>query len=247
MKIIISPAKKLTNEIVNISKPTSVQFLTEAKYLINELKKLSVKDIKELMGLSDSLAQLNHHRYQEWDLQSKLVNPAIFMFQGDVYKGLSVDDLSDNDLDFAQQNLRIISGLYGILRPFDIVFPYRLEMGTKMLTKEGRSLYEFWGDKLNKYMSLQMENDEVLINLASNEYSKALKLDLLKNQVITPVFKEFKNGKLKVISIYAKKARGIMSRFIIKNKISSPDELVSFNEEGYVFSNQENGEMLFCR
>ena len=247
MKIIISPAKKLTNETVNISNPTSIDFLNETTYLINELKKLSVKDIQELMGLSDSLAQLNYHRYQEWDLKSKLVNPAIFMFQGDVYKGLSVDRLSDSDLGFAQENLRIISGLYGMLRPFDIVFPYRLEMGTRMVTREGKNLYDFWGDKLNKYLSLQMQHDEVLINLASNEYSKAIKLDMLQNQVITPVFKEYKNGKLKVVSIFAKKARGVMSRFIIKNKISNPEELISFNEDGYVFSNQENGEMLFCR
>jgi len=247
MKIIISPAKKLTAQSIDISNPTSVCFLDETSYLINELKKLSVKDIQQLMGLSDNLAQLNHQRYQQWDLQSKLVNPAIFIFQGDVYKGLAADQLSEDDLSFAQENLRIISGLYGMLRPFDTVFPYRLEMGTKMKTNEGKNLYEFWGNKLHRSLSSQMKDDEFVINLASNEYSKALRLDMFKNQVITPVFKEYKDGKLKVVSIYAKKARGIMSNFIIRNRISDPGELACFNKDGYVFSSQENGEMLFCR
>jgi len=247
MKIIISPAKKLTAKKMSISNPSAIQFSYEAEYLVSQLRDYTVNDIKQLMGLSDKLAKLNHARYQQWDLKSKAVNPAIYMFQGDVYKGLKADQLSYDELVFAQENLRIISGLYGLLKPLDLVFPYRLEMGTKIKTKGGNNLYEFWADKLSKALSSQMQDKEVLVNLASNEYSKALQLDIFKYAIITPVFKDYKNGKLKVISFFAKKARGEMTNFIIKNKITNPGDLKLFANDGYKFSNENNRELLFSR
>jgi len=247
MKIIISPAKKLTAEKISVSNPSEIQFLNETKYLVGQLRGYQVNGIKVLMNLSDNLAKLNYERYQQWDLKSKDVNPAIYMFQGDVYKGLQANQLSDDELAFAQDNLRIISGLYGLLKPLDLVFPYRLEMGTNMPTKDGNTLYEFWSDKLSKALSSQMQEKEELVNLASNEYSKALLLESLSQPIITPVFKDYKNGKLKVISFFAKKARGQMVNFIIKNKITNPGDLKLFAHDGYKFSDEHNGEILFSR
>jgi len=247
MKIIISPAKKLTTEKISANKTSVIQFLNETKYLIGQLKGYKVNEIKQLMGLSDNLARLNHERYQQWDINSKEVNPAIYMFQGDVYKGLKANQFSEDELEFAQDNLRIISGLYGILKPLDLVFPYRLEMGTKMKTKAGKNLYEFWSDKLSKLLSSEMEDEEVLVNLASNEYSKALQLERFKQPIITPIFKDYKNGKLKVISFFAKKARGQMTNFIIKNKIKDPQDVKLFTNDNYAFSEENKGEILFVR
>ena len=247
MKIIISPAKKLTNKIFTAHKNSSIQFLNEATYLVDQLKHYSVNDIKEKMNLSDTLAKLNHDRYQRWDLDAKDINPAIYMFQGDVYKGLKADQFSEEDLDFAQDNLRIISGLYGLLKPLDLIFPYRLEMGTKMKTDTANNLYDFWGDKLYQFLYSEMEPHEALINLASNEYSRALQLEHFSQSVITPVFKDYKNGKLKVISFFAKKARGEMANFIIKNKILETSDLRLFVNDGYKFSEQNGTELLFTR
>ena len=247
MKIIISPAKKLATKKINISNTSKIQFSNEAKYLAEQLRNYSVKDIKELMGLSNNLAELNHARFQQWNLESEEVSPAIYMFQGDVYKGLQADKFSEDEVAFAQENLRIISGLYGLLKPLDLVFPYRLEMGTNMKTKDGDNLYEFWGDKVSKTISFQMQDKEVLVNLASNEYSKALKLESFKQPVITPVFKDYKNGNLKVISFFAKKARGKMANFIITNKITNPEDLKLFTNDGYKFSDENNREILFSR
>ena len=247
MKIIISPAKKLTSERLSVSKDSVIHFQNEASYLVETLRSCTVNDFKKMMSLSDNLAKLNYNRYQRWDLKSKEVGPAIYMFQGDVYKGLKADHLLDHELDFAQKNLRIISGLYGLLKPLDLIFPYRLEMGTKLQTEKGNNLYEFWGDKLNKLLSYDMQDNEVLLNLASKEYSKALQIDDLKHSVITPVFKDYKNGKLKVISFFAKKARGEMANFIITNKITESDDLKLFTNEGYRFAEASNGELLFTR
>jgi len=247
MKIIISPAKKLTTEKISANKTSAIQFLHETKYLVEQLRDYTVDDIKQLMGLSDNLARLNYERYQQWDLDSEEVNPAIYMFQGDVYKGLRADKFSEDEMSFAQDNLRIISGLYGLLKPLDLVFPYRLEMGTKMKTKAGKNLYEFWSDKLSKTLSSEMEDEEVLVNLASNEYSKALQLERFKQPIITPIFKDYKNGKLKVISFFAKKARGEMVNFIIKNKIKDPKDLKAFSSLSYKFSEEDEGNILFVR
>ena len=247
MKIIISPAKKLSTEKVAIKNGSALQFSNEAKYLVNQLKKYKVNEVKKLMSLSDNLAQLNHDRYQQWDLNSDKVNPAIYMFQGDVYQGLKAETFSDTEIEFAQEHLRILSGLYGLLKPLDLVFPYRLEMGTKMQTKAGNNLYDFWGDTLNKALSSEMEDNDVLVNLASNEYSKVLQLEKFKQEIITPIFKDYKNGKLKVISFFAKKARGEMCNFIIKNKVQDPNELKLFQNLGYKFESIENNMLLFVR
>ena len=247
MKIIISPAKKLSKEKINVSKSSKISFLNESQYLVDELQKYSVDDIKKLMSLSDSLARLNYERFQNWDLKSNQVSSAIYMFQGDVYKGLDATQFSDDDLDFAQDNLRIISGLYGLLRPLDLIFPYRLEMGTKLKTKSHNNLYEFWGDKLINFLLSDMQDQEVIVNLASHEYSKAIKLGSLNQKVVTPVFKDYKNGKLKVISFFAKKARGQMANFIITNRITDSSDLKLFSNDGYKFSDMNNGEILFIR
>ena len=245
MKIIISPAKKLATDNF-INKGTSVQFLEETKYLVKELKTYSESDIKSLMKLSDNLAQLNWQRFQDWN--TKDLGQALFMFKGDVYQGLKADTLTNIELDFAQENLRIISGLYGLLKPKDLIFPYRLEMGTKLKTKSGNNLYKFWENSLHLALMSELKNEEEIINLASEEYSKALQLSKFDNPVITPVFKDFKNGKLKVISFYAKKARGEMANFIIKNKITQSENLKSFSNLGYNFSEiTENSEFIFTR
>jgi len=247
MKIIISPAKKLTNEKTTALKISKIEFLNETKYLVNELKKYNLDDLQKLMGLSDSLAKINFERYKQWSLKSQQVSPAIFMFQGDVYKGLKADKFSEKELDFAQNNLRIISGLYGLIKPLDMIFPYRLEMGTHIETSAGNSLYNFWGDKLKNSLLDEMETEEKIVNLASNEYSKALKIDSIKSQVITPVFKDYKNGKLKVISFYAKKARGEMANYIIQNKITNPLDIESFSTDGYKFNSKDEQTLLFIR
>ena len=248
MKIIISPAKKLSDKKLPLKDVSELQFSNEAKYLVKELKNYKVNDIKKLMGLSDNLAQLNYERFQQWDLNSDQVNAAIYMFQGDVYQGLKAETFTANEIDFAQENLRILSGLYGLLKPLDLIFPYRLEMGTKIKTQKGKNLYDFWRDKLSKSLISEMKSTEVLVNLASNEYSKVLKLNDFPNPVITPIFKDYKNGKLKVISFYAKRARGEMCNFIIKNKITNTKNLKIFSNLDYKFSDEnDKGEILFTR
>jgi cytoplasmic iron level regulating protein YaaA (DUF328/UPF0246 family) len=248
MKIIISPAKKLSDKKLPLKDVSELQFSNEAKYLVKELKNYQVNDIKKLMGLSDNLAQLNYERYHQWDLNSDQVNAAIHMFQGDVYQGIKAETLTANEIDFAQENLRILSGLYGLLKPLDLISPYRLEMGTKIKTKKGKNLYDFWGDKIRTILISEMKSTEALVNLASNEYSKVLKLNDFPKPVITPIFKDYKNGKLKVISFYAKRARGEMCNFIIKNKITNTKNLKMFSNLDYKFSDEnDKGEILFTR
>ena len=245
MKIIISPAKKLATDNF-INKGTSIQFSEETICLVNQLKTYTLSDIKDLMKLSDNLAQLNWQRFQNWN--TKDVGQALFMFKGDVYQGLKAETLTNIELDFAQENLRILSGLYGLLKPKDLIYPYRLEMGTKLITKKGNNLYKFWKDKLHQTLLSELKDEEEIINLASQEYSKALHLKKFSNPVITPVFKDFKNGKLKVISFFAKKARGEMANFIIRNKIKKSENLKSFSNLGYQFADEtEKGEFLFTK
>ena len=245
MKIIISPAKKLATDNF-IIKGTSNRFLEETNYLVKELCKYTLSDIKSLMKLSDNLALLNWQRFQDWN--SDGVGQALFMFKGDVYKGLKADTFTNTELEFAQENLRILSGLYGLLKPKDLIFPYRLEMGTKLKNKNGDNLYKFWGDRLHNTLLSDLEKEEEIINLASEEYSKAIQIDKFNNPVITPVFKDFKNGKLKVISFFAKKARGEMVNFIVTNKINNSENLKSFSNLGYQFSEEtEKGVFLFTR
>tara|TARA_B100000767_G_scaffold99969_1_gene95931 strand:- start:8 stop:745 length:738 start_codon:yes stop_codon:yes gene_type:complete len=245
MKIIISPAKKIANDNF-INTGTTNQFIKETHYLIKELKTYSINDIKILMKLSTKLAELNWQRFQNWNTEG--IGQALFMFKGDVYQGLKAETLTKSELDFTEENLRIISGLYGLLKPKDLIYPYRLEMGTRLKTKSGNNLYEFWQNKLHRALLSELNADEEIINLASEEYSKALQISKFNNPVITPVFKDFKNGKFKVISFFAKKARGEMVNFIIKNKINKSENLKSFSNLGYQFTEEtEKGELLFTR
>ena len=245
MKIIISPAKKLATDNF-VKKGTSIPFLKETKYLVDELKSYSVDEIKTLMKLSDNLAQLNWQRFQDWNTQD--AGQAILLFQGDVYLGLKAETFTKDEFDFAQENLRILSGLYGLLKPKDLISPYRLEMGTRLKTEAGKNLYEFWEEKLHQSLKKELLEGEEIINLASEEYSKAIKLNKFNNPVITPIFKDFNNGKLKVISFFAKKARGEMANFIISNSIQNSEELKAFSNLGYRFTEEtDKGEFLFTR
>ena len=247
MKIIISPAKKLKEGKSKIDFSTNIRFKAETMLLIEKLKSLTIKDISCLMNISENLAKLNHNRFQSWNLNSKEVNQALFMFDGDVYKSLNVEELNDLDFEFAADNLRIISGLYGLLRPFDLIYPYRLEMGTNLKTKDNDNLYMFWESKLHNSLKNELKDNETLINLASDEYSKALLLHKLNQKVIKPVFKDYKNGKFKVISFNAKKARGEMVNFIVKNKISKYQDLKLFRNCGYSFADELDENLIFTR
>lgn len=254
MKILISPAKSIEyKEITNSSISTIPQFLKETESLVVKLKKLSSKKIAKMMHLSVDLADLNFHRYQNWEtptIKNETVVQAISAFNGEVYKGLDAQTLTSHEIDLAQQNLRILSGLYGILKPMDLMYPYRLEMGTKWaITPKIKNLYNFWGSKIADSLNKEMDKEEVLINLASTEYFKAVDLKKLKAKVITPHFKEFKNGELKIVMIFAKHQRGAMSRYIIKNNITDPEELKLYNVDGYNFdvNNSTETDWVFTR
>ncbi|PIE25276.1 MAG: hypothetical protein CSA60_01035 [Neptuniibacter caesariensis] len=241
MLIVVSPAKNLDYDTPSKTDQfTQPEFLDHAQVLIEQLKTLSVQDVAELMKLSDKLASLNVARYESWspDFNQENAKQAVLAFNGDVYTGLDAATLSDEDLTFAQDHLRILSGLYGILKPLDLMQPYRLEMGTRLQNSRGKNLYEFWGniisDRLNS--ELAQSKEPVLINLASNEYFKAAKEKNIQARVITPAFKDWKNGQYKMISFYAKKARGLMARYIIQNRIEEPEQLKGFDLDGYRFA-----------
>ncbi len=254
MLAVISPAKKLDFETP--AKQFSAQqceLLAEAEVLMQRCKELTPSDIASLMKLSDKLAGLNAARFGEWQTPFDLDNAkqAIFAFKGDVYVGLDAETLSNDDLHYAQSHLRILSGLYGLLRPLDLMQAYRLEMGTKLDNSRGKNLYEFWGglitDTLNKTMS---DNKiEILVNLASTEYFKAIKAKNIHAQIITPVFKDYKNGQYKIISFYAKKARGLMVRYMIDKRVSTPEQLTAFDYSGYQYdeSASSSTSMVFTR
>ncbi|WP_136483388.1 peroxide stress protein YaaA [Vibrio sp. H11] len=254
MLIVVSPAKTLDYESPLPSERYTQPELTEqSKQLIEVCRQLTPADISELMKVSDKIAGLNVARFAEWSetFTTDNARQAIFAFKGDVYTGLDAQTLSDDDLSYAQSHLRMLSGLYGLLKPLDLMQPYRLEMGTKLANERGSNLYQFWGniitDKLNEALSAQ--GDNVLINLASNEYFKAVKPKALDAQIITPVFKDCKNGQYKVISFYAKKARGMMARYIIENRIESVKQLEAFDTAGYYFAADESTptELVFKR
>lgn len=254
MKILISPAKSINEDCTfpQISY-TSPQFAKEAKSLAVKLKKLKAKDLMELMHVSKDIAELNVNRFKKWHLTpepTEIVKPAAFLFTGEVYKGLDIASLSEKQLERAQSNLRILSGMYGLLKPLDLMYPYRLEMGTKFEVKEGiANLYQFWGEKLTKSLSKELDKTEPVINLASNEYAKAINWKKIKQPVVTPVFKEFKNGEYKIVMMYAKHARGAMARYILENNIEDAEQLKLYNVDGYTFdANQStNQEWVFTR
>ncbi len=243
MKIVLSPAKTLDFEQnAPTSSKTQPQFQEEVQELVGILQQYSEQDLAELMNVNNDLAHLNYQRYQSFE-QSFTPNnakEALFAFKGDVYDGLDAATLSEEDIDFAQKHVRILSGLYGILRPLDLMQPYRLEMSTKLQNPKGNNLYDYWGqkitDKLNEEM--QQDGDEFLLNLASKEYFKAIQPKALNVPVISPAFKEAKGGQYKVIALYAKKARGLMTRFVIRNRISSQEGIKSFQEDGYAYNDK---------
>jgi len=242
MLLLVSPAKTLDfspSENQNFTQP---RFMKESKQLVNILKKKSAGDLKELMHISDKLAELNHARYNEFKapFNSQNSKQSILAFKGDVYTGLNVDDFTQGDLEFSQQCLRILSGLYGLLRPMDLMQAYRLEMGTKLENEEGKNLYEFWGDKITKMLNkdLAEKDNKSVINLASQEYFKSIQLDKMKAKLYNVHFKEERNGKLKIIAFSAKKARGMMCRYIIKNRINTAEGMKAFAEDNYLFNDE---------
>ncbi len=240
MIIILSPAKNMDIEtplpILGNSKPL---FPTEASTLIAELSQLPVNKLKTVLEVSDKLAQLNYTRFQSWCSPHTTDNsrPAIFTFKGDAYIGLDAFSLTETDLAYAQNHLRVLSGLYGVLRPLDLMQPYRLEMGGKFIPKKSNNMYGFWRDKITRHLDyvLVSSNDNLLINLASNEYSSAIDFKKLTATIITPQFLDEKNGKYKIISSFAKKARGMMTRWLITNRINSAEHLKDFAEAGYSY------------
>ena len=227
--------------------------LDDSQTLINDLSTFSPQDVSKLMGISDKLGILNFERYQTWQLPFDKNNArqALFAFKGDVYTGMDAYSFDKDDIEFAQKNLRILSGLYGLLRPLDLIQPYRLEMGTKLENDRGKNLYEFWHDKITNALNKELSRADkpLLVNLASNEYFKSINTQKLNADIITPVFKDMKNGKYKIISFFAKKARGLMSAYIIKNKISETKQLKKFDSAGYRYNDAMStaNELVFLR
>ncbi|MET0067785.1 MAG: peroxide stress protein YaaA [Candidatus Thiodiazotropha sp.] len=241
MLIVISPAKTLDYETPPTTRThTKPRFLKDSRQLVDNLRNYSALDLAELMKLSMKLADLNFERYHDWKTPFTLNNAkqAVLAMKGDVYTGLDAESLSEESLAFAQDHLRILSGLYGVLKPLDLMQPYRLEMGTRLSNPSGKDLYAFWGETITQAINkdLKSQGDDVLINLASNEYYKSIKPKLIKGRIITPQFKERKNGGYQMIGVFAKKARGLMSRYIIDKRLHDPEALKRFKLEGYVFN-----------
>ena len=248
MITLLSPAKTLDYESPLPVKDFSVPGnLKQSKQLIKALRKKDPQDLSDLMGLSEKLANLNFERNMNWEppvKHSDDIRQAIFAFKGDVYTGLSAYSLKKSDINFLDKHVRILSGLYGILKPLDLMSPYRLEMGTKLETSEGKDLYEFWGQEITNSIneSISTHKSKYILNLASVEYFSSVKKDLLNGEVISPVFKDYKNGKYKIISFFAKKARGSMTRYLVENRIDSPKDISGFDYDGYKYSKSESTE-----
>ena len=241
MKILISPAKSLDfkSEIETFS-CSQPKFLKQAEVINKALKEKSPSDLKNLQNISEKLADLNWTRNNEFNLEHNNNNsrPALFAFNGDVYDGIDAKSLTVDKVNTLQNKLRILSGLYGMLKPLDLIQPYRLEMGTKLTVNGSKNLYDFWADSITKELIDELEKDSIILNLASNEYFNAINKKIIDYNIISPVFKDFKNGKLKVISFYAKKARGLMVRYLVDNNITKYEEILSFNSAGYAFSDE---------
>jgi len=254
MITVISPAKTLDLEAkVESDVKSDPIFTAEPERLIKKLKTLSRKKISNLMSLSEKLSDLNYQRYQMWtpEPSEEMVKQAVLMFKGDVYLGLEAETFTTEEYTRSQESLRILSGLYGYLKPMDLIQAYRLEMGTKLPVARKKNLYEFWGDKIAKEINRELEahNQKYVVNLASNEYFKAANEKKIKYPIITPVFKDAKNGNYKVISFFAKRARGVMARWIIQNKIENPEKLKLFDQDGYYYNDalSTNQEIVFTR
>ena len=245
MLMVISPAKTLDFESQPVTpRFTQPQYLDHSQELIEQLRELSPAQISELMHVSDKIGGLNAARFGSWTPAFTPANAkqALLAFKGDVYTGLNAETFSDADFSYAQDHLRMLSGLYGLLRPLDLMMPYRLEMGTKLANARGKDLYAFWGTHISEWLNqaLAEQGDDVLLNLASNEYFSAVKKSALNARIINTEFKDLKNGQHKIISFYAKKARGMMSRFVIKERIDNPEHLKQFDEQGYRFSAEQS-------
>ena len=254
MLALISPAKTLDYETdLPTDQFTLPRLLDQSELLIEDCRHLSATDIASLMSVSEKIATLNVDRFQDWqsDFNFSNARQAFFSFKGDVYTGLDAYKLNDESIEFAQKHLRMLSGLYGLLRPLDLMMPYRLEMGTKLKNIRGHNLYEFWGDIITDLINddLEKSQSDLLVNIASDEYYKSVKESKIKAKIIKPVFLDQKNGKYKVISFYAKKARGLMARYIIENQLNKIDDLKSFNIDGYYFDAESSlkGELVFKR
>ncbi|MCW9087961.1 MAG: peroxide stress protein YaaA [Gammaproteobacteria bacterium] len=243
MLLVISPAKTLDYDTPPKTKTFTIpDYLDDSQILIDRARQYSALDIAELMAVSMKIAELNFERFEQWrtPFTPENAKQAALAFKGDVYTGLDAESFSAADFKFAQSHLRILSGLYGLLRPLDLMQPYRLEMGRKVDTGRGKNLYEFWGDKITEGLNRQMKNikSPYLINLASNEYFKSVKPKRLDGEIITPEFKDWKNGQYKMMGVYAKKARGQLSRFVIQNRLTEPEAMKDFDVDGYVFNEE---------
>ena len=254
MLTVISPAKTLDYDTPPVTpRHTLPQYLDDSQVLIEQLRRLSPPQISELMHLSDKLAGLNAARFGSWtpDFTPANAKQALLAFKGDVYTGLDAESLSEDDFSYAQDHLRMLSGLYGLLRPLDLMQPYRLEMGTKLANARGKDLYAFWGTRISEWLNQALvdQGDDLLLNLASNEYFSAVKRGALKARVIDTEFRDFKNGQYKIISFYAKKARGLMSRFVIQERVDDPQRLKQFDMQGYYYSAEQSSvdKLVFLR
>lgn len=254
MLTVISPAKTLDYETpAKIKRFTVPKFLEDSENLVKILKKYSTSDIAKFMGVSEKIAELNVERFNAWrkEFTPDNAKQAILTFKGDVYSGLDAESMNSEQFTFAQKHLRILSGLYGVLKPLDLMQPYRLEMGKKLATERGQNLYHFWDEKITESLNRDLKKNQadVLVNLASNEYFKSVKPKLLNAEIITPAFKDYKSGDYKIISFYAKKARGLLSRYIIDNKLTSVDDIKQFDWDGYSFNSKltESNTWVFTR
>ena len=245
MKILISPAKSLDFENnVETSISSKPIFADQALKINNTIKNLSAPDLSSLMNISPKLSELNWSRNQEFQKIDSKEKEAIFAFNGDVYDGIDANTINKSNHEKLQNSLRILSGLYGILKPFDKIKAYRLEMGTKISINGSKNLYDFWKENVTKSLVNEVNENDIIVNLASNEYFSVIDQSLISNSIVNPQFKDFKNGKLKIISFYAKKARGLMTRFLIDNEINSLSDIESFNSSGYMFSQNETSNPL---
>jgi uncharacterized protein len=252
MKFVISPAKSLNESAaIPTNESTEAKFLKQAEIIQKTLRKKKPKDLVEMMEISEKLAELNWQRNQDWQLPFTQNNarPAIYMFDGDVYTGLDAYTIPLEKIEYLQENLRILSGLYGILKPLDLMQAYRLEMGTNLAIGTKKNLYEFWKETLTKHLNETLQENEVLVNLASKEYFSAIDAKKIKVPIITPEFKDYKDGKLKMISFFAKKARGLMVRYAIDHQLQNPEDLKNFDYEGYRFdeSLSKKNQWVFTR
>ncbi|MBC6401990.1 MAG: peroxide stress protein YaaA [Ekhidna sp.] len=250
MIAVVSPAKSLDFESEINFKGTQPRLMECTNVLIEVMRKKSAHEVSELMSISKQLAELNIYRYKQFDATHTNANarPSVFAFNGDVYRGLKAETFDEQKMAFAGKHLRILSGLYGLLRPLDLIQPYRLEMGTKLAFDDYKTLYEYWGHKIRNLLleDLKEQGDDIIVNLASNEYFRSIAGGDIPARIVNVEFRDFKGGKYKIISFHAKKARGLMSRYIIENQVSSPEDLRGFDYEGYYFDTEASSENLYA-